>query len=272
MTPFVKWAGGKGQVLERILALIPQQFNNYYEPFLGGGAVLLGAHPQQGFANDINEQLINAFIRIKDNLNDLLAEIAMLDMVPCDKDFYIARRAEYNEYLAANYCTARSAALFIWLNKHCFNGLYRVNSRGLFNVPYNNRINGASININNINEIHEYLQNADIHFSSVDFVEFCADVGAGDLVYFDSPYVPLTETANFTDYTIGGFTYEDHQRLANLYRELDVRGAQLILSNNDVPLVYELYQGFNIQAFDVRRLVNRNANGRSSREVLITNF
>lgn len=160
----------------------------------------------------------------------------------------------------------------IWLNKHCFNGLYRVNKKGLFNVPYNNRVNGKSIDEDNIRAIGQYLKNEDVTITCKDFEEACEDVKPGDFVYFDSPYVPESETADFTNYSKGGFSFEEHKRLADLFRGLDKMGAKVMLSNNDVPLVRDLYAGYNIQSLDVKRMINRNANKRVGKEVLITNY
>ena len=160
----------------------------------------------------------------------------------------------------------------IWINKHCFNGLYRVNGKGLFNVPYNNKVRGKSIDEENLNAISEFLQSYDISIYCKDFEIVCRDVQRDDFVYLDSPYVPVNDTADFTDYTKDGFTLEDHERLAELFHRLDSIGAKVMLSNNDVPLVHSLYSGYNIQKLDVKRMINSNAAKRTGKEVLITNY
>lgn len=272
MFPVLKWAGGKTQLLEAIAARMPAHYERYYEPFIGGGAVLLDVSPVSAAISDVNEQLINLYSQLKSNAPALVDIVAELDLTPCSAEKYYAVRERYNGKIAAHILDTECAALMIWLNKHCFNGLYRVNNKGLFNVPYNNRIKGKSVDADNVFAISEYLRSADISISCSDFEKACENVGHGDFVYFDSPYVPVSSTADFTDYTKDGFGYNDHVRLARLFRRLDSAGAHLMLSNNDVPLVHELYDGYNIQGLDVKRMINRNASKRTSREVLITNY
>lgn len=272
MSPVLKWAGGKTQLLEAIAARMPAHYDRYFEPFIGGGAVLLAVSPEKAAVNDINEQLINLYSQLKSNAPMLIDIVSELDRRPCDAEMYYSIRERYNAKISANILDVECAALMIWLNKHCFNGLYRVNNKGLFNVPYNNKTTGKSIDVENVLAISEYLQSADISISCSDFEKACENVRSGDFVYFDSPYVPVSSTADFTDYTKDGFSYNDHLRLAQLFKRLDSRGAKLMLSNNDVPLVYELYEGYNIQGLDVKRMINRNAAKRTSRELLITNY
>lgn len=270
ISPFVKWAGGKGQILNEIISRLPNTYNDYYEPFIGGGAVLFGIQPQKAKINDINKQLINIYNQLKKEPEKVINSIRELDNVECDKDYYYKNRDRYNDKIKNNELDEETAALFIWLNKHCFNGLYRVNNKGLFNVPYNNKTKGSSMDDANLKDIGLYLQNVEIY--NLDFEEFCKSVKKGDFVYFDSPYIPESETADFTSYTKGGFGLEEHKRLAKLYKELDKKGAKVMLSNNDVELIYELYTGFNIDSFDVKRMINRNADKRTGREVIITNY
>lgn len=272
ISPAIKWAGGKTQLLNIITENLPDSYNNYYEPFIGGGAVLLGVKPEKALINDINEQLINLYIQIRDSVDDVLNKIYNLDSVPCTKEFYYSIREQYNQKILSGEKDAQAAALMIWLNKHCFNGLYRVNSKGLFNVPFNNRVKGKSVDESNIRAISDYLNQARVNITCMDFEEACTTVSAGDFVYFDSPYVPESETAYFTDYAKGGFSLEDHKRLSKLFKCLDEKGAKIMLSNNDVPLVRELYEGYKIQSLAVKRMINRNANKRTGKEVLITNY
>lgn len=272
MTPFVKWAGGKGQLLERLGDRVPNTYNKYYEPFLGGGALLLNQRPSIARVNDINEQLINTYLQLKNDARGVIRKIQSLDQQPCDKDFYLQVREQYNHKISNGELDVECAALFIWINKHCFNGLYRVNSKGLFNVPYNNKTNGVSMNEANLMSIGYYLTHNDVQITCLDFEEVCKNVGSGDFVYFDSPYVPINETSSFVDYTKDGFTYEDHKRLSLLFRELDKRGAKVMLSNHNVPLVHELYDGFLIEEVDVRRSINSNAQKRDGKEVIIRNY
>lgn len=272
LSPFVKWAGGKKQLLDRLKERAPVSFGTYYEPFIGGGAFLLDFQPQKAVINDVNEQLLNVYRQLKIDAEAVIAAVGRYDAVECDTAYYLSVREEYNRKIIAHELDAECAALMIWINKHCFNGLYRVNSKGLFNVPYNNKTGGSSIDAANLKAIGQYLRDADIEIRLGDFELACADVKPGDFVYFDSPYVPVSETANFTDYTKDGFSLEDHKRLAELFRRLDAMGVYVMLSNHNVPLVHELYSGFKIEAVDVRRSINRDASKRVGKEVIITNY
>lgn len=270
--PFVKWAGGKKQLFRQLADRIPKSFGTYYEPFIGGGALLFGLQPTKAVINDVNEQLLNVYRQLQLNAQAVIDLIEKYDALACDKARYLEMRSQYNTKISNNILDAEEAALMIWLNKHCFNGLYRVNSKGLFNVPYNNRTKGGSIEADNLRNIGSYLNQNQIAIRYGDFASACEEVRAGDFVYFDSPYVPISQTASFTDYTKDGFTQADHERLAELYKMLDSRGAFLMLSNNQVPLVSELYSAFKIEEVEVRRSINRDATKRVGKEVIITNY
>lgn len=270
--PFVKWAGGKKQLLPVLVERMPSAYNRYYEPFIGGGALLLCIQPKNAVINDVNRQLINVYRQLKRDPMGVVERLKQLDGVECDKDHYIEMRARFNRKIQSDELDIECAALMIWINKHCFNGLYRVNSKGLFNVPYNNRVNGASMSDDNLISIGKYLNDASVEIREGDFERACEDAEEGDFVYFDSPYIPESRTANFTDYTKDGFGYDDHCRLAQLFKKLSDDGVKVMLSNNDVGLIYELYNGFNIQPLDVRRAINSDASKRVGREVVITNY
>lgn len=272
ISPFVKWAGGKKQLLDKLEARMPDSYVRYYEPFIGGGALLLDIQPRNAVINDVNVQLINVYRQLKANADAVISILKEFDSKECDKEHYLKMRAEYNKKISAHILDAECAALTIWINKHCFNGLYRVNSSGLFNVPYNNKVTGASMSEENLRGIGLYLNSSDVEIREGDFEVACQDVRAGDFVYFDSPYIPVSQTANFTDYTKDGFDYEDHCRLAALFKQLDSAGVKIMLSNHNVDLVYELYQGYNIEAIDVKRAINRDASKRVGKEVIITNY
>ena len=272
MTPVLKWAGGKGQLLDAIREGMPDSYRNYYEPFVGGGAVFLGVAPKRALVNDINEQLINLYRQLKASPAAVIDIVDDLDAAPCDKAFYLDVRKRYNLKISRRELDAECAALMVWTNKRCFNGLYRVNSKGLFNVPYNNRTNVRSVNRENVLSIGKFLQSADISFSCADFEAACRDASAGDFVYFDSPYIPADGVSNFTSYTKDGFTWKDHERLAALFRRLDAAGVKLMLSNCDAPIVRRLYDGFRIQSLPVKRLINCDGTKRTGQEVLITNY
>lgn len=272
MQPYVKWAGGKRQLLEKLRQRIPDRFNAYHEPFVGGGAFLLDLRPAKAFINDTNEQLINCYKWIKENPRAVLSKINDLDNTVCNKEFYLQIRKEYNNKISNSELDAECAAMMIWINKHCFNGLYRTNKKGLFNVPYNNKFTGSSVDETNIMNISVFMNEAEVEIFCQDFEEVCAMVRPEDFVFFDSPYVPVSNTANFTDYTKEGFKLEDHKRLAALYHDLDKRGVYIMLTNHNVSLVHELYHDYKIEEFSVKRAINSDAKKRMGEEVIITNY
>lgn len=271
MKPIIKWCGGKTQCLEYIREMLPPRYDTYYEPFLGGAAVLLDLNPTKAVVNDINPELTNMYFQVKHQPEKLLTNINKLDecheSYSDPKAFYYEVRKDFNESLDEP--TALQAARFIYLNKHCFNGLYRVNSNGEFNVPFNGKVRGRSVDPDNLRELSSRLQSVII--TCGDFVDAVKDAGLRDFVFFDSPYAPLTPTS-FTDYTKEGFAYEDHLRLADTFRELTNRGCYCMLTNHDTDLIRELYKDYKIETVDVRRSINRNGNGRTGKEVIITNY
>ncbi|MDY5779854.1 MAG: DNA adenine methylase [Succinivibrionaceae bacterium] len=272
LVPFVKWAGGKRQLLKQLEDLMPLSYDRYFEPFVGGGALFFDITPQSAVINDINPQLINVYNQIKNNLKELIAIIKYLDSGEITKETYFSLREIYNQKILNKSFDTFGAALTIWINKHCFNGLYRVNKAGLFNVPFNNKTNISSIDEDNLVLISDYLNTHDIKIMQVDFEESLKEVKKGDFVYFDSPYFPLDVTAKFTEYTQGGFSLESHYRLADTFKRLDKMGIKLMLSNNDVKEVYELYGDFNINHVNVSRAINSDATARKGKELIITNY
>ena len=215
---------------------------------------------------------MNIYIQLRDNIESVISLVENFDAVPCDSDYYLKMRTLFNQKIQKHELDVECAALFIWINKHCFNGLYRVNSKGLFNVCFNKKTKVNSMNPDNLRTIGQYFRNSDITITHGDFEAACQNVKAGDFIYFDSPYVPISATACFTDYAKDGFTLDDHKRLAALCRQLDKNNIQFMCSNNDVPLVHELYDGFRIEKVDVRRSINCNASKRTGKEVIITNY
>ena len=203
IAPFVKWAGGKRQLLQQIRERMPEQYNNYYEPFIGGGAVLFELQPENAWINDINTALVHTYRQIQGNPEDFLREVEKLDQeMPEDgKSYYYEMRELYNDKLMKQEYDTELAALFVFINKHCFNGLYRVNGKGLFNVPYNNS-RKASVDRELILETSGYLQK--VRITQGDFEEACKEAGEGDFVFIDSPYAPLNPTS-FESYTKEGF-------------------------------------------------------------------
>lgn len=272
IAPFVKWAGGKRQLLPQIKERMPEKYNNYYEPFVGGGAVVFELMPAAALINDINKALINVYEKIRNDPELFLKAVKKLDeeMWEDGKEYYYFLRERYNDKLMQTEYDVELAALFVFINKHCFNGLYRVNGKGLFNVPYNNS-RRASVDENVIMEISEYLQGVTIRDG--DFEEACKDAKKGDFLFLDSPYAPLNPTS-FESYTKEGFDIESHKRLAKLYDELTAKGCYCMLTNHNTELINELYgnKGYQIDIVSVKRMINSDASNRVGEEVIICNY
>lgn len=272
VAPFVKWAGGKRQLLDRIAVRMPKAYNNYFEPFIGGGAVLFEFLPETAVINDINKALMNAYQVIREEPRNFIEATRRIDteMWEDGKEYYYMMRKRYNEKLLNEVYDVETAALFVFINKHCFNGLYRVNGKGLFNVPYNNS-RSESIEEGIILDISEYLKKVQI--LNGDFQDACRNARAGDFVFFDSPYAPLNP-ASFEAYTKEGFDVESHKRLAALFDELTERGCYCMLTNHNTEFINHLYsgKGYRIDVVSVKRLINSDASKRTGEEVIICNF
>ncbi len=270
--PFVKWAGGKRQLLAQIKERMPERYNNYFEPFVGGGAVIFELLPANALINDINKALINTYRQICDVPEEFIKAVNRLDeeMWEDGKAYYYSLREHYNDKLMRAEYDIELAALFVFINKHCFNGLYRVNGKGLFNVPYNNS-RRTSIDETVIIEISKYLQG--ITITDWDFEVACRGAQRGDFVFLDSPYAPLNPTS-FESYTKEGFDIESHRRLAELYDELTARGCYCMLTNHNTELINELYgnKGYQIDIVNVKRMINSDASNRVGEEVIICNY
>ena len=272
VAPFVKWAGGKRQLLPQIEERMPEKYNNYIEPFVGGGAVVFGLLPENALINDINEALINAYRQICNEPDMFLKVINKLDqeMWEDGKKYYYSLREHYNDKLMKAEYDVELAALFVFINKHCFNGLYRVNGKGLFNVPYNNS-RRSSVDESLIMEVSEYLQG--ITIMNGDFQEISASAKKGDFIFLDSPYAPLNPTS-FESYTKEGFDIESHRRLSKFYDELTAKGCYCMLTNHNTELINELYgkKGYKIDVVSVKRMINSDASNRVGEEVIICNY
>lgn len=272
IAPFVKWAGGKRQLLAQIKERMPEKYNNYYEPFVGGGAVVFDLLPANALINDINKSLINAYRQICEVPEDFLQAVKLLDdgIWEDGKEYYYSLREKYNDKLMRAEYDVELAALFVFINKHCFNGLYRVNGKGLFNVPYN-KSRRVSVNEEAIRNISRYLHQVNI--LDGDFENACANATQGDFVFIDSPYAPLNPTS-FESYTKEGFDIKSHKRLARLYDELTDRGCYCMLTNHNTELINELYgnKGYKIDVVNVKRMINSDASKRVGTEVIICNY
>lgn len=272
VAPFLKWAGGKRQLLNQIKERMPKEYNDYYEPFIGGGAVLFELQPEKATINDINISLINVYRQVKDNTEEFIELVNKLDseMWEDGKEYYLNIREKYNDKLLKNEYDLELAALFTFMNKHCFNGLYRVNKKGLFNVPYN-KSRRTSIEEEAVRETAKFLKTVNI--LEGDFEEACKDAKKGDFIFFDSPYAPLNPTS-FEAYTKEGFDVESHKRLAELYDKLTERGCYCMLTNHNTEFINELYsnKGYRIDVVSVKRMINSDASNRKGEEVIICNY
>ena len=272
VAPFVKWAGGKRQLIPQIRERMPEKYNDYYEPFVGGGAVIFDLLPANALINDINKALINTYRIICNESDAFLKEVNRLDndMWEDGKKYYYSIREHYNDKLMRSEYDVELAALFVFINKHCFNGLYRVNGKGLFNVPYNNS-RRVSVDEDVIIATSEYLRGVTI--IDGDFEQACKNAKKGDFVFIDSPYAPLNPTS-FESYTKEGFDIESHKRLAKLYDELTARGCYCMLTNLNTELINELYgnKDYKIDVVSVKRMINSDASNRVGEEVIICNY
>jgi DNA adenine methylase len=262
--PFMKWAGGKGRLLKQLLPLLPEQYGRYFEPFLGGGAVFFALRPQTAQLSDVNEDLINVWVSVRDRVDALIEDLGRHRH---EKAYYYAVRARDPRLLAP---VARASRM-LFLNRTCFNGLYRVNRRGHFNVPFGSYTNPDLCPEDKLRAASEALRGASIR--SVGYAAAVVDAQAGDFVYFDPPYDPISRTANFTSYTAGSFGDQDQRDLADTFAALDARGVKCMLSNSDTPFIRELYRHWRIETVMAPRAISRNAEGRQAvSEVVVRNY
>lgn len=267
--PFVKWVGGKGRILDQLAPLLPRDVGErrHMEPFVGGGALFFGRDTRNAVLSDVNHALINAYETVRDDVEALIARLGSLASNTSEVAYY-AHRDAFN---AGTGSSVERAALFIFLNKTCFNGLYRVNRRGEFNVPAGRYKHPRVLDADALRAASAALEG--VQLCHGDFAEFCATARPGDFVYFDPPYVPLSATSSFTSYAQDGFSHEDQERLRDVFRALDRRGCKLMLSNSDAPAVHALYEGFRIDRVRAPRAINRDASKRGPvSEVVVRNY
>ena len=266
--PFIKWVGGKRKMLPELLKRIPKDISIYFEPFMGGYALFWQLKPKQAVLSDINRELVNTYKCVRENVEALIVD---LQKHPYDREYYYQIRNSDRTSEYANWTDIQRASRFIYLNKTCFNGLYRVNSKGEYNVPFGKYKNPKIVDIENLRACSQALQNTEILADS--FLSIESKIADRDFVYFDPPYIPLNETSNFTSYSSKGFDTEMQIALQKLCQRLDRRGVRFMLSNSAAPLVFDLYSEFQIELVDMPRSINSNANKRGKiKEVLITNY
>ncbi|WP_088863360.1 DNA adenine methylase [Thermococcus celer] len=272
--PILKWAGGKRQILHEIVALMPKDFKSrtFHEPFFGGGAVTFWMEPDKGTINDINPKLVNFYVVVRDHVDELIEDA---EEHKNEKEYFYKARAEFNEIVRTGFKipNIRLASLLLYLNKTAFNGLYRENRNGEFNVPFGKYKNPRIVDEERLRKASGVLKKLDIY--NEDFTYILRAAGPGDLVYFDPPYHPVSETASFTSYSKEDFSKEDQKRLRDVCLELHERGVYFILSNSYVKPVRELYEGIDgleILKIYAKRPINSKADRRGEvPEMLVTN-
>ncbi len=273
--PFVKWAGGKSQLIPQIIRLMPSRFARYFEPFLGGGAVFFhtASYNRNAFLSDINVDLINAYKIIRNNVEELITALKYLqdEYSKSPKSYYYQLRDK-----TKGLNKIENAARFITLNKTCYNGLYRVNKKGLFNVPIGRYKNPLICDPVNLRKMSIVLSQSASYLGVIDYKKILVEkADKDDFVYLDPPFHPISNTANFTSYTNSGFSFEDQKELATIFKELTRRGCKLLLSNSNTEEIRRLYSDFS--HLTELALVNRSINAVGSKrvghvELLIRNY
>lgn len=272
--PFVKWVGGKRQLLKqfRDLGLYPPEnfdpiTNTFFEPFVGGGAVFFDLLPETAYLSDLNNELVVTYNVIKNDVENLIKSLKKHKL---DKEYFLKIRAQNPEKLS----DLNTASRFIYLNRTCFNGMYRVNSKGGFNVPFGKYTNPLICDENNLRKASKALKNVEI--KKQDYKEVLKKAKKGDFVYFDPPYYPVSKTASFTSYTSESFLDKEQIELRNTFVELHKRGCFVMLSNSDTPFINKIYsepKGLRITKVQASRAINSDASKRGKiTEVLVTNY
>lgn len=272
--PFLKWVGGKGRLLDQLLPLFPKSFESYFEPFLGGGAAFFALAPVTGQINDVNKALMSAYINVRDDVDKLIAILKELERSYLSLDeegrqaYFYERRTEYN---SETHDTVRKTALLIFLNKTCFNGLYRENRKGLFNVPFGRYANPTICDEDTLRAVSKVLHYINISCGS--FVDAVAAAKEDDFVYFDPPYFPLNPTSSFTSYSIDDFLEEDQRKLKAVFDNLTTRGVKVVLSNSDTPFIRELYKEYRQETVMAGRAINATGAKRGKiSELVVLNY
>ena len=271
--PFVKWAGGKRSIIDTRKKLAPEDYKTYYEPFVGGGAMLFELQPKKAVINDYNSELMNVYECIKDEkkFENMCNELNKHESNHSEEYYYKVRDIDRDKKKFDKLADYKRAARTIYLNKACFNGLYRVNSKNEFNVPSGKKIKVNTYDGPNLGIIHCLLNFFDIELLSTDFEEAVKNAKKGDFIYFDPPYD--SDTTTFNSYTENGFGKEEQKRLSEVFKDLDKRGCYVMLSNYNTTLVKELYKDYNFNYVNAQRNIGAKAKNRGVvEEVIITNY
>jgi len=272
VAPFLKWVGGKRQLIPSIVAYLPKNIKeyNYIEPFVGGGAILFYLQPQNAIINDLNKELINVYEVIKNNLDELILD---LKNHKNESDYFYQIRALDRNDNFEKLNSVQRASRIIFLNKTCFNGLYRVNNAGEFNAPFGRYKNPNIVNEPTLKAVHKYLSSNNIHISSKDYSEILKKLDKKSFVYLDPPYHPISESSNFTGYIQGGWNSSDQINLKTACDELNKNGIKFLLSNSSSEFIKNLYKDYKIFTVKANRAINSNGADRGEvDEVLIRNY
>ena len=270
--PLLKWAGGKHQLLTSILPLVPKDYNCYIEPFVGGASVLMSISPAHAIVNDLNCELINVYLTVRDYPTELINLLKKHSQNHSKEYYYEIRQLDrLVDYETTDVIT--KAARIIYLNHTCYNGLYRVNRNGYYNTPIGRYKNPQILNEDNIINVHDYFNKNEIRFMSGDYLKTLKLARQGDFVYLDPPYDPISDSASFTMYTSEGFSKDDQIRLRDECNRLNSIGVKFMLSNSDTPFIRDLYNNYNIHVITACRNINSNGEKRKKvNELLITNY
>ena len=271
LSPILKWVGGKRQLLSEIIPLIDESCDNYVEPFIGGGAVLFRLQPKKAIINDYNTELINVYRTVRDDLDGLVALLKKHEKYN-SSDYYYEVRALDRTPDFDKMSNLEKAARIIYLNKTCYNGLYRVNSLGQFNSPYGRYKNPNIVNEVVLRAISKYLNRNEISIRSGDYKDVLNDIEKNSFVYLDPPYMPISSSSSFTGYTEGGFGYDKQVELKEECDKLNSKGVHFLQSNSDCEEIRELYKDYRIKVVKAKRAINSDAKKRGQiNEVLIYN-
>ncbi|MCL2687512.1 MAG: DNA adenine methylase [Methanobrevibacter sp.] len=269
--PVVKWVGGKRQLLDVIENHIPNNFDTYCEPFVGGGALLFHIKPQKAVINDINSELVNVYNIIKNNLDELLEDLKTHENEA--EYFYKIRAADRDKKEYDRLSNVEKASRILYLNKTCYNGLFRVNKSGEFNTPFGRYKNPNIVNETILTAVSEFFNKNNIIFYNKDFEDILKKLESGTFVYLDPPYDPISDTSSFTGYDKGGFNKREQKRLKKACDELDKNKIKFLLSNSNTDLINDLYKNYSIETIKAKRSINSIASKRGGiDEVLVRNY
>ena len=268
--PFLKYAGGKRQLINVISKYLPDNYQNYYEPFIGGGALLFHLQPSKAIIGDINAELINCYQVVKNSCSELINE---LTKHVNNKDYFEQVRSWDRDEFYINRSSTEKASRIIYLNKTCFNGLYRVNSKGQFNTPFGRYKNPSIADIETLNDVSDYLNKSSLEILNLDFQDCLKSATENDFVYLDPPYDIISSTANFTAYNQKGFNKSEHNRLKLTVDRLTAIGCKVLVSNACTEFITELYRDYQQIEVKAKRAINCKANKRGDlAEILIKNY